>query len=176
MISRVKPIISYSALVLILVIIGVIWRGWEIRNIRKTNYGHNARRVMNYTSSNPIRAVENLKKTIKVEHMHALEESASGDYYWEMIGQTHRFWLFSSSVHKTTIVADPTSQPDESGEIIWEIQVFDRRIRSLSMLYFSIVVVCLMSVAAFRVNRNRLPHIFVNETGNGNSAVNTDDL
>jgi len=174
--QTVTRIVVYSALVVIIAVIGIIWRGREIKNIKMTNYGFNARLVMDYTSTNPVKAVGDLKQSVKTEHMHVLEESESGDYFWEMIGQTNRFWLFSSSVHKTTIVADPTSQQDDAGNIIWRVQVFDRRIRSLSMLYFSMVVVCLMSVVAFRVRRNRLPHIFENSTGHENQAVSNDEI
>jgi len=158
--SRIKNTVVFLSLIIVLLIIGMVWRNHEISNIRNTNYDKNMRQVMHITSATPAGEMSDLKKAIKEEHMHIIEENESRNYFWEMVGQTNRFWILSSSVHKTIIIADPTSRLNDKGETIWLIQIFDRRIRSGSMLYFSIVILSLMTAVVFMTNKEWLPHIF----------------
>jgi len=171
----IKNSVIYAALLVILVTTGIVWRSREITNVRNTGYGKNMRLSMNFTTTKPTEDVNRWKESIKKDHLYVLEESESGDYFWEMIGQTNRFWVLSSSLHKTTIIADPTSQQDKNGAQLWEIRIFDRRVRSGSMLYFAIVVLTLMTAVVLKAKIEWLSQIFADDSGNTHPVENVND-
>jgi len=171
----IKNTVVFAALLVILAATGMVWRSREITNIRNTGYGKNMRLSMNFTSTKPSEDVNHWKESIKRDHLYVLEESESGDYFFEMIGQTNRFWVLSSSLHKTTIIADPTARQEKNGAQIWEIRIFDRRIRSGSMLFFAIVVLTLMTAVVLKAKREWLPQVLTADSGNTHPVENTND-
>jgi len=153
-------LIIITSLLIFLIIVGFLWRSYDLNNIRGIDYHMYFQRVMQYNTVDPVAKAAELRDILSDNYMYIIEESQPGMYEWRYIGFTGRTWLTAGYVQSIVIVARPTGQPDESKPTIWELSVLSWDLKTGSMIYITILALSVFSFAALTIKREYLPHIF----------------
>lgn len=148
-----------------LIILGILWRSWDMDNIRDLDYRKYSECIMRQNVIDSQGKINEIIGSFEQEYMHVVSKYRNENADREFIGLSGRYWLSSGYIYKITVVDTPAGSVGDSEPPVRQLLVFAGNIPSGSMPFLSITLLCMIAIAGLSVKKKHLPHIFPDDAG-----------
>jgi hypothetical protein len=143
-----------------LVILGFLWQAHDINRVIALDYHKYSQNIASYGGyTDPKDKIIMLKDSLS-QYMHIIKEYQVDKSIWELLGQDNRVWLFSSYLHKFTVIDAMVRPKDRSAAPTRQLLVFALYVPTGAMPLAAMALFFLITIPAVFMKRANFPHIY----------------